>query len=80
MTSEKRAQKFHANDAHGPCGRAERKFGPTNQKTSTTQIWIVTCHQNEISALVSQTSFRGETIGSVAKCRLLSQTSLPRKG
>ena len=28
---------------------------------STTQIWVVTRHQNEISALVSQTSFPGET-------------------
>ena len=28
---------------------------------STTQIWVVTRHQNGISALVSQTSFRGET-------------------
>ena len=37
---------------------------------STTQIWVVTCHQYGISALVSQTSFRGETSGGVAKCRL----------
>ena len=28
---------------------------------STTQIWVVTRHQYEISALVSQTSFPGET-------------------
>ena len=28
---------------------------------STTQIWVVTRHQYGISALVSQTSFRGET-------------------
>ena len=40
---------------------------------STTQIWVVTRHQYGISALVSQTSFGGETTGSVAKCRLLSQ-------
>ena len=37
---------------------------------STTQIWVVTRHQYGISALVSQTSFGGETSGSVAKCRL----------
>ena len=37
---------------------------------STTQIWVVTCHQYGISALVSQMSFRGETSGGVAKCRL----------
>ena len=40
---------------------------------STTQIWVVTRHQYGISALVSQTSFGGETSGSVAKCRLFSQ-------
>ena len=40
---------------------------------STTQIWRVTRHQYGISALVSQTSFGGETCGSVAKCRLFSQ-------
>ena len=35
---------------------------------STTQIWVVTRHQYRISALVSQTSFRWETVGGVAKC------------
>ena len=40
--------------------------------SSTTQIWVVTCHQYGISALVSETSFRWETVlGGVAKCRLL---------
>ena len=42
---------------------------------STTQIWVVTRHQYGISALVSQTSFGGETSGSVAKCRLFSEAS-----
>ena len=42
---------------------------------STIQIWVVTRHQYGISALVSQTSFRGETVGGVAKCRLFSQTN-----
>ena len=32
---------------------------------STTQIWLVTRHQYGMSALVSQTSFGGETSGSV---------------
>ena len=32
-------------------------------------------HQYEIYALVFQTSFRGETNGGVAKCRLFSQAS-----
>ena len=40
---------------------------------STTQIWVVKHHQYEISALVSQTSFGGETKGSIAKCWLFSQ-------
>ena len=43
---------------------------------STTQIWVVTCHQYGIPALVSQTSFGGETSGSIAKCRLFSQAML----
>ena len=43
---------------------------------STTQIWVVTRHQYGISALVSQTSFRGETSGDVAKCRLFSQATI----
>ena len=43
---------------------------------STTQIWVVSRHQYGISALVSQTSFRGETSGGVAKCRLFSQVML----
>ena len=42
---------------------------------STTQIWVVTRHQCGISALISQTSFGGETRGSVAKCRLFSQAN-----
>ena len=40
---------------------------------STTQTWVLTRHQYGISALVSQTSFGGETRGSVAKCWLFSQ-------
>ena len=45
---------------------------------STTHIWIETRHQYGISALVSQTSFRGKTSGSVAKCRLFSQVTVYR--
>ena len=36
----------------------------------------MTRHQSGISALVSQTSFGGETSGSVAKCWLFSQATL----
>ena len=42
----------------------------------TTQVRVVTRHQYGISVLVSQTSFRGETSGGVAKCRLFSQATL----
>ena len=35
----------------------------------------MTRHQYGISALVSQTSFRGETSGDVTKCRLFSQAN-----
>ena len=35
----------------------------------------MTRHQYGISALVSQTSFRWQTSGSVAKCRLFSQVT-----
>ena len=44
---------------------------------STAQIWVVTRYQYGISALVSQTSFSGETSGSVAKCRLFAQGICP---
>ena len=43
---------------------------------STTQTWLVTHHQYGFSVLVSQTSFREETSGGVAKCRLFRQASL----
>ena len=40
---------------------------------STSQIWVVMHHQYGISALVSLTSFGGETSGSITKCWLFSQ-------
>ena len=40
------------------------------------QISVVTLHQYGISALVPQTSSRGETTGGIAKCRLFSQASM----
>ena len=39
----------------------------------TTQIWVVTRHQHEISVLLTQKLFRRKTSGVVAKCRLSSQ-------
>ena len=38
-----------------------------NQSETTTQMWVVTRMQYAISALVPQTSFRGQTSGRVAK-------------
>ena len=74
VLSEKRAQKFHtASDLLNQISHAARPI------RSTTQIWVMTRHQCGISALVSHTSFGGETSGSVAKCRLFSQAkTLPK--
>ena len=49
-----------------------RKFASSNKHYP---IWVVTRHQYGISLLVSQTSFRRETSGGVAKCRLFSQAT-----
>ena len=43
---------------------------------NTIWIWVVTRHQYGISALVSQTTFRGETSRGVAKFWLFSQATL----
>ena len=74
VLSEKRAQKFHtASDLLNQISHAARPI------RSKTQIWVMTRHQCRISALVSHTSFGGETSGSVAKCRLFSQArTLPK--
>ena len=72
MTSEEGAQKFHTDDASlgQELGSVKQIFNHAIR--STTQIWVVTRHQYGISALVSQTSFRGKTSGGVDKCRLFS--------
>ena len=45
---------------------------------SSTQIWILMHHKNGISVLIPQTSFLGETRGSILKCGLFSQAfSIP---
>ena len=46
---------------------------------STTQIWVVTRPQYGISALVSQTSFCGETSGGIAKCFLRLLNNQPNQ-
>ena len=43
---------------------------------NTTHTWVLTRHQYRISALVSQTSFRGKTSGRVVECLLFSQARL----
>ena len=77
MTSEKRAQKFHTDDASSGLGSASscRMGKLIHPIRSTTQIWVLPRHQYGISVLVSQTSFCGETSGAVANCRLFSQAS-----
>ena len=49
------------------------KYAASNQKHYPDPV--VTCHQYGISARVSQTCFRGETSGSIAKCQLFTQAS-----
>ena len=79
MTSEKRALKFHTDDASLPRSgyiasdwscHVGSLFQPMR---STIQIWVVTRHQYGISTHVSQRSFSGATNGSVAKSWLFSQ-------
>ena len=54
--------------------RRLRSWGNLHQPIRrNTQIWVVTRHQYGISALVSQTSFRGETSDGAAKCKFTSQ-------
>ena len=62
MTPEEGPQKFHTDD-----------MSISKQGGASTYVWVVTRLQYGIAALVSQTSFRGETSGSVAKCRIFSQ-------
>ena len=77
MKSEKRLQEFPTDDVSltdlgSACDWLNQISHTARPIRSTTQIWLVTHHQYGISALVSQTSFGGETSDSVAKCRLFS--------
>ena len=77
VTSEERPQKFHNDDVSLPdLGRAfdwlKQISHAARRIRSTTQILIVIRHQYGISALVPQTSFRGETSDGVARWRLFS--------
>ena len=75
LMSGERLQKFHTDDVSQPrSGSASdwlcRVGNLLRPIRSTTQMCAVTRHQYGISALVSQTSFCGETGGGVGKCRL----------
>ena len=67
MTSEKRAQKFHADDVL--LLRSGSDFDWLKHLSlaarpirSTTQTWVVTRHQYGISEVVPQTLFRGKPV------------------
>ena len=80
MTSEKRVQKFHTDDASLTRCASDwscRIFASINQKSYPDLDSAR--HQSGISALVSLTSFCGETSGGVAKCRLFSLASCRRR-
>ena len=66
-------------DLGSACDWLNQIFDAVRPIRSSTQIWVVTRLQYGISALVSETSFGGETSGSVAKCRLFSQVNYPPK-
>ena len=77
MKTEKRAQKFHTDDAHYP--DLDSAFDWLKIYFIQSEVPLrerVTRHQYGISARVPQTSFRGKTSGGVAKCRLFSQARL----
>ena len=80
MTSGKRAQKFPIDGVSPPTSGSTSDWSCSvgnliQPFRTTTQILAATRHQYGISVLVSQTSFGGETSGSIAKCRLFSQAN-----
>ena len=66
-----RLRKFHADDVHN------QDLGSASDwlKQISLDTWILRRRQYGISAVVVQTSFRGENSVSVAKCRLFSQVN-----
>ena len=77
--SQKQVQKIHTDDVSVPrsCSASDHwlyhKRNLLQPVRSTTQIWVVTCHQYGTFALLSQTSFLVETSGGVMKCCLFYQ-------
>ena len=75
MTSEERGKKFHDITCYYPHLGSSfdwlKQVSPTSTSAipfrSTTQICVVTGHENGISALFSRTLFLGQTSGGFAK-------------
>ena len=65
----------HYTNLGNACDWLCRKGNLLQSIKSTTQIWVVVCHQYEISVVVAQMSFREETSDGVAKFGLFSQAS-----
>ena len=80
MTSEMTSRKKHRNSRLMTCHFAD--LGSASdwscRKGNLSQP-VMTRHQYGISAPVSQTSFSGETSGSIAKCQPFSQANLSQK-
>ena len=78
------ADKFHTHDASLPRWGCASDWSCHERNLlhplrRTTQIWVLTRHQYEISARVSLTSFRRETGSGVTKCRLFTQVTCTRR-
>ena len=54
-------------DPNSVSDRLKEIYHPARPIRSMTQIWVVTCHQYGISALVSRMSFQGHISGGVTK-------------
>ena len=65
---------YYANMGRASDWLKEISQGPQPFK-STTQIWVVTCHQYGISVQSAQTSFHKETRGRMANCQLISHAN-----
>ena len=68
MMSEQRLQKFPTDDIHYPDMASASDWLKeislaTRPIRSTTQIWVVTCHQFGITAVIAQMSFCRESSG-----------------
>ena len=67
---------FHYPDLGSACDWLEQNSHAKRPIRSITQIWVVRRHRYGISALVSQTSFRGRISDGFARCQLFSPASI----